>query len=555
MRLERRSLARVAGLTLLVALGYAETLRHPFVYDDRTVILGNPSIRSLSSLRALIAHDIKRPLVNLSYALDWAFSGAEPTAYHVTNLLIHLINALLLFWVARALAEDRHRGLRGADEDGAWFAAALFAVHPMMTESVGYTSARSGMLATTFVLASLLLIRRGLVEKRRRLVGAGIGVWVLGLMCKETAAALPLIVWAWDALFLDGSAEEKRRRQLRLHLPLTALLLAGGIARLVLHLRAEQSGVRPFDAQLWTQLCVMWRYLGLFLWPASQSIAHSVHTARSPLEGEVVLAIAGLAVAAALAWRWRRKAPQLAFGLLWFVLLLAPSSLVPLAEQMSEHRTYEASPGLFLIAGAALAAVAEKLRDSTSARARLLRGLPVVLVAACLFLTVARNRVWADPIQLWTDGVANAPDLWTAHYALANEYQHAGRCADALPEYNATVQLRPTQRAVINTGACLAQLGRYDEAERLFLTAAQMGPAVDPEINLGLLDAARGRPESARDHLRRAIELDPDQILARQALVNLDDTVFHDREDALKLCREVARIAPGTEGVEACLRR
>src|SRR5581483_3373742 len=246
-----RSLVRAAGLMLLVALGYAETLGHPFVYDDRTVILGNPSIRTLASLRALVLHDIKRPLVNLSYALDWAFSGAQPTAYHVTNLLIHLINALLLFRVARALAEDRHRGLRASDEDGAWFAAALFAVHPMMTESVGYTSARSGMLATTCVLASLLLLRRGLVEKRRALVAGGLVVWVLGLLCKETAAALPLVLWAWDALFLDGSAEEKRRRRLRLHLPLTALLVIAGVARLVLHLRAEQSGVRPFDAQLW----------------------------------------------------------------------------------------------------------------------------------------------------------------------------------------------------------------------------------------------------------------------------------------------------------------
>jgi tetratricopeptide (TPR) repeat protein len=547
-----RSRVRAASIALLVALGYAETLQHPFVYDDRTVVLGNPSIQSLGSLRALVAHDIKRPLVNLSYALDWALSGALPTAYHVTNLLIHLINALLLFRVARALAEDRHGKLRASDEDGAWFAAALFAVHPMMTESVGYVSARSGMLATTFVLAALLLLRRGLLQKRRALVAGGLVAWVFGLASKETAAALPLVLWAWDALFLDDGAEAKRRRRLGLHLPLAAVLALGAAARLALHLRAEQSGVRPFDAQLWTQLCVLWRYLALFLLPVGQSIAHSVHTARSPFEPEVLLALAGLIVIAGLAWRLRRRAPQLAFGVLWFVLFLAPSSLVPLAEQMSEHRTYEASPGLFLLVGAALTAVTERLH---AARPQLVRMAPVALVAACLVLTVSRNRVWADPITLWTDGVAHAPDLWTAHYALANEYQHAGRCADALPEYNATVQLRPTQRAVLNTGACLAQLGRYDDAERVFHTAARMGPEVDPEINLGLLEAARGRPDAAREHLRRAVELDPDQIVARQALVNLDETAFHDREDALKLCRELSRLAPGTVGVADCLRQ
>ncbi len=542
--------SRAWTVAILVVIGYAGTLDHPFVYDDRTTILGNPSLRSLADPRAIFTHDIKRPVVNLSYAIDWALSGARPTAYHVSNLLIHLINALLLYFFVRAALGDRRRRAElpddgAGDERGALLAAALFAAHPMMTEAVGYTSGRSGMLATTFVLAAMLLLRRGVMARRPLVIAGGLVLWLCGLLSKETAAALPLALWAYDELIMPGTSDERRRRRLRLYLPLVGLLVLTAGARLVLHLHAEQSGVRPLAAHVFTQLVVFWRYVLLFAVPYPQSIAHSVRTIVSPFDPLLALAVAGLIALAVIAWRVRRRWPEVTWAIVWFVLFLAPSSAVPLAEQMSEHRTYEASPGLFLIAGAMLART----------RGVALRAASFAVVATLLVLTLARNHTWADPITLWSDGVRNAPDLWTAHYALANEYQHEGRCQEALPEYDAAINLKPTQRAVINAGTCLAQLGRYADAERLFRTAAQIGPAVDPQFNLGLMEAARGNPEAARSYLLQTIALDPAHIRARLALVNLDETTFHDRADALRLCREIARLAPHTDGVEACIRR
>jgi Tfp pilus assembly protein PilF len=294
-----------------------------------------------------------------------------------------------------------------------------------------------------------------------------------------------------------------------------------------------------------TQLPIAWRYLGLFVAPVGLSLAHSAREIGSPFDPVFVLALAATLGVVVLAWRARRSRPAETFGAVWFALLLVPSSLVPLAEHMSEHRVYEASAGLFLAAGAAWSRVRAP---------RLQRAVPAALAIVLALASIARNRDWADPITLWQRAVAEAPDLWTAHYALANEYQYASRCDDALPEYARAIKLKASQRAVVNTGVCLAQLGRYDDAERVLETALRLGPGVDPHFNLGLLAIARDRPDEARAHFLAVLALDDRNLPARKALVDLYETRLPNPGEAARLCREIQQLAPWTAGLERCLR-
>ncbi len=529
---------------------YLNALGNPFVYDDRTTIVNNPSIRHLGNLGGIFRFDPKRPVVNFSYALNYAWSGLSPLGYQLTNVLLHALNIVLLFHLVERALEDseaRRAGSGRAPSQAALAAALLCAVHPLLSEAIGYTSARSGVLCASFSLAALLCMRRGLVDRRPRWVAAALAAMVFGMACKETAALLPFAFVAYDWLLLPSDPDARRRRLLRLHLPLVALIAVAGGARLVLFARLELSGIRPFSDHLLTQLPIFWRYFALFVAPLSLSLAHSVRVIHDPFDGVVVISVAALLVILAAAWRIRRRAPAVTFGVVWYLLFMAPSSIIPLAEHMSEHRTYEASFGLFIIAGVGWSAL----------RARYHRGAQLAGVAALLAmaaLTLARNRVWSAPISLWQDAVAKAPDLWTAHYALANEYQYDGQFQNAITQYGAAIRLQPSQRAIVNVGTCLAQLGRLDEAARMYQMALQVGPGPDPYFNLGLLEVARHHPAEARDDFLQVIALDANNLLARKALVDLYDSELHDPPAALRLCREIAAIDPTTDGVAECLR-
>src|SRR5688572_32795434 len=141
---------------MLAGAVYLNALRNPFIYDDYHTIITNTSIERVSNLRAIVLHDVTRPLVNFSYAVDRAIWGPQPLGFHVDSVLLHMLNIALLFWLAWRLAEDQGRERHVP----AFAAGALFAVHPMMTEAVGYISGRSELLCTVWFLCGLLSGRR-----------------------------------------------------------------------------------------------------------------------------------------------------------------------------------------------------------------------------------------------------------------------------------------------------------------------------------------------------------------------------------------------------------
>jgi tetratricopeptide (TPR) repeat protein len=173
----------------------------------------------------------------------------------------------------------------------------------------------------------------------------------------------------------------------------------------------------------------------------------------------------------------RRRQPLAAFGMLWFLLILLPSSAIPLPELAAEHRTYLASAGLFLALAACLAQGLHALA-LPPARAQALAWIGALsLLAALSGLTVARNRVWGDPVRLWTDATRNAPRVFAPHYQLARALHESGDCAAALAHYERAVELVPDSLdARNNLGICLAQTGRLEDARRAFLETLERDP-------------------------------------------------------------------------------
>jgi protein O-mannosyl-transferase len=436
----------------LTALVYQRAFDQPFVFDDRTTVLLNPSLVNPWDLRAVLFHDPPRTVVNLSYAVDRALWGFSSFGYHLTNVILHIIVVGLFYgWCTRALTDQgprtkgpRTKGPRDQgprDQEPEWpafFAAAAFGVHPLMGATAAYVSARSEILCALGVLAALTYARRAIVASNMvaGVVAAAFGM--LALASSGAAAGLPLVILAYDAWVLRDP--RWTRRLWRVYLPAMAVIALAVAWDLRAVLAVPMVTPRGPVDNLLTEAIVIWRYAGLLVVPAGQSLVHQVHWVRQVTDPAGLLALAGIAAAVATAFRVRHAAPLASFGVIWFLAALAATStFVPLRDAMAEPRTYVPAAGLLLAAASLLA------RPLATRRAA--RIVAVGVVSALAIVTIVRQPVWADPLRLWEESVQRAPDAWQAHLGYAEALREAGRCRQAIPEYETTLRAYPDEPA------------------------------------------------------------------------------------------------------------
>jgi len=535
----------------LACVAYLNALDNPFVYDDHDTVLGNRSLADLSNIRFILVYTPFRPLVNASYALDRWIWDYRPFGYHLTNVALHVVTVVLLYlWIRRVLGDV----VPTADATLPAFAgAALFGVHPIQTEAVAYVSGRSEVLSAAWFLATLLFARAAILSGRAAPAVLGAACGFLALASKETALALPVVFLAYEWLLRPCTDDGRRRRLWALAIPFMVLFALAGLYRF-LAIDGGSNGLTVPFLNVLTQSLVIWRYAGLILWPFGQSVMHSVHHVTHPSDPIAWIAVAALVFVCVVAFRLRRVDPVAALGIVWFLAVLAPSSSVlPLREGMAEHRVYLASAGLFM----AVASIVQRRATRVRAPSYYPRLAIAVVVTVLCALTVIRNRVWSDPIALWSEATLHAEGMWEPHYALADSLREAGQCAAAVPEYQKVVALRPQHRdGHTNLGICLAQVGRLDEAEREFRLALTIDPSfARGYTNLGALALLAGDTTRARDFYLQAIATDKNNVLARMQLASLYEKTFHDYHSAARMCGEARLLAPGTPGVVDCVER
>ncbi len=477
--------------------------------------------------------------------------------------------------------------------------ATLFAVHPLLSEGVGYVSGRAEILCATFFLLAFIALRQGILRSGGgRWIGLGIFALVLGLGTKEHGAMLPLVLLAYDRFILaEADPDGARRRLMRLHLPLVGLVMVAGSARIIALLWFEYDSLpRPVLQNLLMQGTVVWRYLLLIVLPVGQSVVHQVRPVTSLLDPMALGAGAALISLAALILALRRQAPLSMFGLLWFFLLLAPSSsIIPLLEPMAEHRVYLASCGLFMAAGAGFWRLLGRVDLRGPTAALIPRVILVGLIIILALATVLRNRVWRDPVTLWSDAIQNAPGVWAPHFALGDAYKGKGHCAKALKHYRAAIKILPAEhRAHLNLGICLATLNDDAEAGSVFKNVLSLDPDnIKAHNNLGQLAMRAKKWEEAEEHFKSVLHQNQKQVMALasmgvaakmqgagdsavrylEAVLRIDptntyalmhlghayETLLRNTEMALKLYQRVVALAPNTpgaaEGAHRCSER
>jgi protein O-mannosyl-transferase len=465
---------------------YANALHNPFVYDDYHTVIENTSIRTVTNPRAIFWHDVTRPVVNFSYAVDRAVWGPTAFGFHLASVLFHALNVVLLFSLAR-----RAR----LDVLSAFAAAALFAVHPMMTEAVGYVSGRSEVLCAAFVLVALLCADRwlhGRPEPRGRWLLATLASWIVALATKETAAMFPFVLVMYDRLTTAAGFSNRFRK---IHAPVLALTVLAGLGRLFVLARIEYPGqVSVHWPYLLVDADVFRRYIFMMVVPNGQALFHEVGAISSVFNRR---ALAGLVAAGAVIgaiWRLRRSEWRASFGLAWFALLLVPSAVLIALDQgepMTEHRVYAASVGFFLAVGAGVTHAVGWL----SGRERLLRAAGAAALALVLLSfaaeTLQRNAVWGSPVTLWRESVDLAPTHPRPRLLLGEALADAGQRDAAIEQFRIAISFRPSDPVGhVELARSLGSAGRWREAREELMRALEVGPHYEPARQaLRIIDA------------------------------------------------------------------
>jgi tetratricopeptide (TPR) repeat protein len=440
---------------VIVVIAYANSLDGPFFVDDLTTIADNTTIHDWHHLRDLVVSSeetpvTSRPVVALTFAVNYALGGETVLGYHIVNVAIHLVVVLLLFGVVRELLElPRVRTLVATRATVIAFAvAALWAVHPLNTEAVDYVTQRTESLMALFYLATVYAGVRTLSSWSGRWSAAAVVCCAAGMACKESMVTAPLAVLLVDWLLISGSVATALRTHWRLYLGLVATWpVLGALVALAPHTRS--AGFVTFGNS-WTYLLnqsvMIVRYLRLAIWPTSLVVNYGwprpVTLADVWPKAVVVMALLG----ATIVGLWRQ--PALGCVGAWFFLTLAPtSSVMPIATEVgAERRMYV--PLMALLALVVVGSVA--LWGGLSARRPSLRACTGAVawstLAALLTLliagTVLRNREYRSALTLAQTTVERWPSS-VAEHVLGTEWVFAGNKAEARRHFQRAVPGAP----------------------------------------------------------------------------------------------------------------
>jgi len=555
----------ISSLCIII---YADTLHCPFVFDDVGNITDNPHIRLISlDLQKLYDSAFKspalRPVANISFAMNYYFGRYAVTGYHLVNIIIHLINGILVYFLALTIfSQVRPLYEQPLDQSNtvpiylmSLFSALFFVAHPLQTQSVTYIVQRMNSLSAMFFLLSLLLYVCGRLSqiKWARLIMFAVCFvsWILALGSKQIAITLPLIVLLYEWCFFQDLSTSWIRRNFKYLFSLIAVICVFTF----IHLGNSPidnilASYEHRDFTMWERVLTQFRvvifYISLLFYPhpSRLNLCHHFTTSHSLLNPITtlfslltVLGFVGLALCLG------KKKRLISFCILWYFINLSVESSFIGLEMIFEHRLYLPMVGPALIASYLVFYLLLKRRSLA------------VIISASIALslgagTCLRNRVWQDRITLWRDVVSKNPSH-RAHHNLGFSLAAQKKFHEAIENYNKALLIKPIHWESYNYAQChnnlgisLESLGDSDKALWHYTEALRIYSEL-PEAhnNLGMLLEKQGKRQKAIDHYFKVIHLDPYYV---DAHINLGLALLKQRKinEAFFHLNEAIRIDP-----------
>ena len=552
---------RVVLYGLLVAAGiavYANSFQGVFLFDDLQEIVENERIRRLWPPWELLGD--RRPVVDLTLAVNYALGGLSEWGFHSVNVAVHILASITLYGlVRRTLArQTSHNRIQNNAGSLAFTIALLWLIHPLQTQSVTYLIQRAEALMGLFYLLTLYCVLRGAESTRS-------GSWyllsvltcALGMGSKAVMVTAPVTVLLFDGVFLARSFGAALRQRWALYVGLATtwiILILCGVAGTILN--PSKTGVTvglgfigatPWEYAL-TQPGVLLHYLKISLWPHPLCLDYGwplAQSAREIVGPAIVLAI----VLAGTTWALIRKS-WIGFVGAWFFVILCPtSSVIPIQDAAFEHRMYLPLAAVIslTVLGVwwAIGLLSARYLASPAIR-RVIAGSLIAGAATPLaYLTVERNRDYRSALIMWRDVVAKRSANPRGYYNLGKALDEAGQEAQAMRLYKQAIEVDPMyDEAYFGLGVLLARRGRPGDALEAYRQAIRLHPRnASVRSNLGNTLVKLGRFDEAVAEYEEALRIAPRHVNARY---NLGSTWLHIGRfaDAIRAFREVLRIQP-----------
>lgn len=509
-----RPIPPLAACLLLVVgtLGvYWRVTTHGFVdYDDGDYVFGNAQVQAGLSWAGIkwaftTGHASNwHPLTWVSHMLDVSVFGQNAGGHHLTSLLLHAANAVLVFLVLRALTGTSWRS---------FLVAALFAWHSLHVESVAWVSERKDVLSAFFALLTLAAYLHYVVATQtqspvaKRWYAIALGCFAFGLLCKPMLVTWPLVLLLLDFWPLQ------RASMRNLFLEKAPFLLLGLASSIVTFLVQRTGGAvsplegLPIGARLGNAVVAYARYLRKTFWPDDLSVLYP-HPGHWPV-GTIVAAMVLLTVLTLGAIWWRKRWPSLFVGWFWFVGMLVPViGLVQVGIQsMADRYTYLPHLGLFIAVVWSGAALVMRW-PSLQVPAMVAGGL---VLCACAGLTFRQTQIWENTETLFTNAVRVTDRNYLAYNNLGFYLANHGRSAEALTNYEASLRIKPDYPdARNNLGHVLAGQRRFAEAIEHYRLALASAPSnLEIHNNLGNALSETGDLDGAMTEYRFVLQRNP----------------------------------------------
>ncbi len=508
-------------LILATFVAYWQVWNHDFVYyDDNVYVTENKHVQAglttegiVWSLTAIYASNW-HPLTWLSHMLDCQLFGMDAGWHHLTNLLFHISNALLLFIILKRMTGNL------------WpsgFVAAAFALHPLHVESVAWIAERKDVLSTFFWMLTLYFYFSWTKRKRNFKYLVALCVFILGLMAKPMLVTLPFVLILLDYWPLrrihthieKSDHNNSHRRKVSFHFVLEKIPFFFVVAiACALTLFAQEKGgavvsldVYSIGVRIANALVSYLEYIGKMFWPIKLAVIYP-HPGVPPL-WKIVFAILFLTSASVFAIKSRRKRPYLTVGWFWYLGTLIPViGLVQVGSQaFADRYTYIPLIGLFIVIAWGIADITANWRQRQIILATLAGALFLILTV----LSSLQVDRWRNSVTLFKHTLDVTVDNWLAHNNLGLALADQGQIKEAMDHYQEALRLRPNyQDAHNNLGVALADQGRIREAIDHFQEALRLRPNdEDAHNNIGVALANQGRTKEAIDHFQEALLLRP----------------------------------------------
>ena len=548
VRTSRNKLIQISICILLAVatfIAYMQVLNYGFVtFDDTHYLTSNWNIKTGLTKESIVwAFSTSyaanwHPVTWLSHMLDYELYGMEPFGHHLTSLIFHITNTLLLFGVLLKMTGALWRSA---------LVAVLFALHPLNVESVAWVSERKNILSTFFLLLTLWAYVKYVDKKNAGNYLLVVLFLALGLMSKPMLVTLPFVLLLLDFWPLERFGEVRPIRLILEKVPLFILLIGSWVATFI----AQRSGgaIRSSEFsslyfRIANALVSYFEYLRNMLWPSGLSVFYP-HPGNAlpiwkPLVCTIVLVVVTIWVVKGI-----RRAPYLAVGWFWYLGTLVPViGIVQVGEQaMADRYTYFPLIGIFI-------AIAWSLPEQIKTRKeKLLPILSGIIISLLIVLTWIQVSYWKNSITLFKHAI-NVTDtkylgVATIHAFLGDAYHREGELDVAISKFKKSLDLDPSNLYSLNNlAATLAEQGNLKEGLSYAQKLSRLQPDYTPGlITMGNILEETGKLDQAQIYYEQVLERDSDSF---ENYLNLANILYRNGnlEDALPHYKKVITLNP-----------